>query len=365
MDLPNFPVASHSYFRIANLKEQYDEFIGSGAKSNPTFKYGTSFSNVVIARRLKKVSDNSLDLVSAGLNLQSKTVTKKDLNHFRFINAAKYGNPRSDYVNAILSRVESAVDSETKDLWQYISQACSYKSDNNEKTSIWPSPQLFNMIKGYGQKYMVDLVRADYKIGLHGVFNLIIKSTGLASDGWVLCSRDDDSSAHVTHKNKRITVGSNYRPRNIRATYRIVAHEIYGHALRGPQDDLKESEGFAILLEQLLDKKFKPRRMFRYLAAALGWGTTTDSMDFCAVYEIIWRSMVILSKYSEIDAKRHAFSECARVFRGGRPDIPGAVYLKDTLYFSANMLFWQEFEKSTISYNDFMEIANGSKKVLS
>lgn len=360
-----FPTASHSYFRIVNLDSQRDLFLRNGTKNNPTFKYGASFSNNVIARRLEQVDASVLDLVVSGLKLQNNDFTKQDVDYFRKINVERFGMPRAEYVNAILLRVESALDENTKALWDPVAEACAYDKDKIKTDSIWPSAQTFDQIKGYGQDYMKGLIQADYKIGLHGLFNHVLDLSGLSKKGWALYSRDDASSAHVIHKRKRITVGSNYRPRNKRATYRIIAHEVYGHALRGPQDSLKESEGFAILLEQLIDQKFKPRRMYRYLAAALGYGTTTDAMDFRQVYEVIWRCMVILSKYSETDAKSYAFSECARVFRGGRPDIAGAVYLKDTLYFASNMLFWQAFEKSTISYNDFMDIANGSKKVLS
>lgn len=360
-----FPTASHSYFKIVNLDDQRDSFIKNGAKNNPLFIYGDSFSSDVITRRVKQVDKDVFDLVEAGLKLQGNNFTKQDVDSFRKLNVKRFGKPSSDYVNAILLRVESAVDENTKALWGPIAEACAYDIEHVKTDSIWPSVQTFDQIKGYGQAYMKDLMQVDYKKGLHGLFNHVLDLSGLSKKGWALYSRDDASSAHVIHKRKRITVGSNYRPRNRRAIYRIIAHEVYGHALRGIQPSLKESEGFAILLEQLLDQRFKPRRMYRYLAAALGYGTTTDPMDFCQVYEVIWRCMVILSKYSESDAKSHAFSECARVFRGGRPDVAGAVYLKDTLYFAANMMFWQEFEKLDLSYNDFMDIANGSKRVLS
>lgn len=366
----NFPTASHSYFKIMNLEQQRDAFLSSERTQSPQFTYGASFSSGVIQRRAEEVKQHGVDiegfkLIEVGRKLQDDVPKQQDLSDFRLLNVARYGGPSSEYVNAILQRVESRVDPTTQVLWDYITEACQYQSDSRRVSNIWPTHERFEQIRQYGRKYMGDLLQSDHSVGLIGICSQVLDATGLSASGWTLQTRDDASAAHVIHKNKRVTIGSNYLPRNRKATYRIIAHEVYGHALRGPHLGLWESEGFAILLEQLLDKNFKPRRMYRYLAGALGWGTQTEPKDFCQVFEVIWRCMVILSKYPEEDAMKYAFSECARVFRGGRPDIAGAVYLKDTIYFASNMMFWQSFEKKPIGYNDFIDIANGSKKVLS
>jgi hypothetical protein len=119
------------------------------------------------------------------------------------------------------------------------------------------------------------------------------------------------------------------------------------------------------MIEQLLDHRFKFRRAYRYLGAALGWGSAGGPRTFREVYEILWRLMVIASRYNEENAKSYAFDECVRVFRGGRPDIAGMVFLKDAIYFAANIAVWQRLQSEPLAYNEFVDVIEGRRKVLS
>lgn len=154
-------------------------------------------------------------------------------------------------------------------------------------------------------------------------------------------------------------------PRTHSAAVRIAVHEVYGHALRGHQDSITESEGFASLLEQLVGDKFVFRRSYRYLAAALGWGVFGTPMTFRQVYEIIWRTMVITGTYSLQEAQMYAFDECTRVFRGGVPSLPGAIYLKDSTYFDANIRMWRNLKEHPLQYNEFVDVIEGRRRILS
>lgn len=366
-----FPTATHNYFKIMNLEEQKDIFLNSSSTKNPVFTYRTSLNARSIDRRLKKLQQHGFntapfELIQAGVALQESTSRGVTVEIFRQKNSDLYGEPNPSYTLAILNRIRNSTHPENEMLWDYIAKACGYSDKNNvyKADEIWPSDELFQTIRGYGRAYMRDLIRSDHKLGLAQLLQITLDRSELTDKGWVLKLKDDASAAHVSHAHRYLTVGVNYRPRNIRATYRVIAHEVYGHIMRGAQSTARESEGFAVLLEQLLDRRFKPRRMYRYLAASLAWGTPTEAMDFCQTFEIIWRCMVILSEYTTDDARKYAFYECARVFRGGRPDIPGAVYLKDTLYFSANIDFWRVFNSDSISYNEFMDIACGVRQVL-
>jgi hypothetical protein len=117
------------------------------------------------------------------------------------------------------------------------------------------------------------------------------------------------------------------------------------------------------MIEQLVGTNFKTRRSYRYLAAGLGWGVFGRPMIFREAYEIIWRLMAISSKYNEKKAKGYAFDECYRVFRGGRPDLPGAVYLKDIVYFEADARIWSVLSQKKISYTDFVNIIEGRSTI--
>lgn len=366
-----FPVAAHTYFSIQNLDEQRERFLVDDAAANPVFRYGASYRIEVVAERIKQlqVSDQAkrakyLELVALSIALQNCS----DLDHgavtdFRVKNAALYTEPTANITRAILQRVSSLVGDDTQHLWDEV--CAMLPVDLSCGAYSWPTSELFTTLRGYAREYMRELRKIPFSTPLVELLQQSMQLTGLNEEGWRLKTRDDGSHAHVVHKTRSVIVGSFYQPRTLRAARRIAAHEIYGHAIRGYQQSEREAEGFAILLEQLMDKSFKPRRMYRYLAASLGWGAIADPKDFRQTFEVLWRVMVIASKYSRETARRHAFDECSRVFRGGRPDLPGAVFLKDTVYFESNMAFWRALSERSISYNEFMKIAEGKQKVLS
>jgi hypothetical protein len=194
---------------------------------------------------------------------------------------------------------------------------------------------------------------------------LQLDTLGLTDKGWRLKLLRGTSHARTNHRTRTIAFGKNYSPRNVTAARRIAYHEVLGHALRGPQNSLAESEGVAIMLEQLTDSQFRMRRSYRYLAVALGWGALGTPMTFRAVYEVLWRLMVIGSSRSEGVAKSYAYDECCRAFRGGRPDIAGAVFLKDATYFDANIRVWEVLTSSKLGYNEFVDVIEGRRTIIS
>lgn len=369
MNEHNFPLAVHSYFRVLNVPEAREKFL-QDTRTPPTFKYSRSYSVEVVEERLKSLGGDVTDevtnifsFIGAGLGLQSNTSA---LEQFRHHNARRYGEPDLNLALAVIARIGSNVDRGKQKFYQEAVSLVEVSAEDMAGiVNPWPTETEFNLIRAHGVRYMENLIRKPYKLEIHDLFNQILAETELTQKGWTLVTREDASHARTSHRKKQIRIGSYYRPRTVWATRRIVAHEIFGHALRGFMVSEREAEGFAILLEQLLAAVFKPRRMYRYLAAALGWGVDGVRRDFVQVYEILWRLIVSSGRYDEESAKSHAFNECARVFRGGRPDVAGAVFLKDIIYLDANLEAWRRLSEQSISYNDFMKIAKGEKKVLS
>lgn len=319
--------------------------------------YGELYRRDVVTRRIatavsQKEKDNLL-LVEASLVINESDVMDNNLLHFRAENKRVFGEPRYDYLCAILGRIgeKSGVHTE---LWQYIQTHVDY---HDESASFAPSHETFLWYKNLFAQYFYMPVGAH--ISLVEALRIGVETTGLAKKGWQVSERSDASHARVNHATKKIFVGREYVPRRRLSINMIVAHEVYGHAVRGVRESMAESEGFAIVLEQLLAPRFAYRRTFRYVAAALGWGVDGRPRTFRQVYEIIWRLMVVVGRYDEATAKSHAFDECARVFRGGRPDVPGAVYLKDMVYFAANVEIWQQLDKRRLSYNEFITFIEG------
>lgn len=357
----SYPIATHSYFKAINLEEEKNLFL----KSNdyiPRFKYKNNFKEEIIKSRLEQLDRLSreylsLSCVLSGVYLQSNDA---ELERFRQINKNLFGVPNLDYAEYIISRILN-LKSRANDLYKKeITLLLGKKIESD--INIGPSSELFLKYKRYFENYRVNTDNLNMCVS--DAIKYELDQSELANKGWRLQLVDGSCHAHTLHDAKKIIIGRDYEPRTSMAANRIAIHEVYGHALPGKRNSIAESEGFALMLEQLLGKTFKFRRSYRYLAASLGWGILGKPMSFREVFEILWRLMLISSKYSESKAKECAFSECYRVFRGGRPDLAGAVFLKDIIYFDANIKIWNAISKKNHSYSDFVDIIEGRKTIL-
>jgi len=355
-----FPTATHTYFRALNKYSQKQAFL-EGAIEQPTFTYNPHWTLELIQERMKVVKNDPaatkrLKVVETSLRLRENPDA---LTAFREANAAIFHAPTKELTEAIIWRISQNVSEPHKEEWDQVRLLLG--SEITDGLSISPSEDTFQLYRSYLKRYTTLPAVEDT---IKDAFKSQLDSTGLSKKGWKLRVLKGDEHAHIHHHTQTISIGDQYKPRTSTAIRRIVIHEVIGHAIRGPQKELSESEGFAIVLEQLTKSSFAPRRTYRYLAVALGWGVLGKPMTFREVYEILWRLMVVQSKYPGFEAKRHAFDECYRAFRGGRPDIAGAVYLRDTVYFDANIRMWAVLDAGKLSYNEFVDIIEGRRTVL-
>ncbi len=353
------PMAMQSYFRLRNVESERINFINS-MDYQPKFLYPRIFNESTVCNNLETTetgtADNdSLSLVLAAAKLQSD---EKVLSDFRNQNEKLFGAPSRTYADAILSRILNKDRDSVDEYRDYLRKVLGDYQQQDEL--LGPDEKTFKKYYDFFQKYRAITPR---RKSLIHILEEELEKSGLAKAGWVVKIKPNASHARTLHKHKQIRVGRDYRPRRLKSAKRIAIHEVYGHALRGPKRSVVESEGFSLVIEQLISKKFMFRRAFRYLAGALGWGVFGEPMNFRQVYEIIWRLMIIWCAYDEEKAKNCAFLECCRVFRGGRPDIAGAVFLKDSVYFSANLKIWDWLSKNDIDYSYFVDIIEGRRSI--
>jgi len=356
-----FPTAAYSYFSSVNKQSQKKKFL-SGSIAEPVFRYKSGLTCAILEKRISEVATHPalqkhLQLVLASLKL------RKDpnlLEEFRAANESVYQTPNAELATAILSHIAHKVTKQDQPYWGEVLQLLGVDSFNNRVEG--PSAVLFNTYREYLERYTTLPKAGD---SVQTALQKQLDITGLSSDGWRVRLLKGNEHAHTYHSAKTISIGEEYTPRLPSAVKRIVIHEVLGHATRGMQASTDESEGFAIVLEQLTKEKFSYRRSYRYLAVALGWGVFGTPATFSEVYEILWRLMKIHTGYSVRDAKEHAFDECYRAFRGGRPDVAGAVFLKDAVYFSANIDMWKVLSDQELSYNEFVDIIEGRRTILS
>ncbi|MFZ1522811.1 MAG: hypothetical protein WAS94_02210 [Candidatus Saccharimonadales bacterium] len=358
----HIPLEPHSYFRAVNRDSEKVIFLKSNTYE-PNFRYGKILSGDYIESRKNYFSNdakglNNLNLLNVSIELNRGKITPEE-----YIEASKriYTEPDNGLVNIIFNRY--------LDLCKVFNESNDFVTDNvsiskSPNISIGPSVAKFKLLREY-----MNLFLKDKPMIIHGnladSIDMTLRSTGLSSEGWKLIVDNTDRHARVNHKTKSVKLGSFYRGRSVKFKNYIVAHEIYGHAMRGFRSSIYDSEGFAIMLEQLMDKKFKFKRTYRYLAIALGMGFGGKPRSFREVFEIMWRVMAVMSyRVNESRARSFAFDECYRAFRGSNGRVAGAVYLKDSVYFHANIMAWETIENRHFSYSDFLDTITGRKSII-
>jgi len=358
----SFPVALHNYFRILNISQERNKFLES-PDYIPKFIYPSHFNEKDILSRQSLVGfdskeHHSLSYIYSGARLQSRD---NELESFRDNNRALFGEPSELYVKELIIWILGTSKYKEGLEYNYIINTLNIKTLSLPSSDIRPAHGIFAWYKKHFEKYHERSTDYGYDVIL--AINSELEKSGLSKNGWKLQVVDGESHARTSHANKKIKIGKLYYPRTTISAERIAIHEVYGHALCGPRSSIMTSEGFALVLEQLLDDRFKFRRSYRYIAACLGWGAYGDPMNFRSVFEIIWRLMVLAGAYKERNAKKYAFNECCRVFRGGRNDIAGAVCLKDMIYFKSNIDIWAMLSSRKMNYNEFIDIIEGRAEI--
>ncbi len=344
-------MGAHAYLRPINLEVQKELFL-QGSIDSPRFEY-RAYKEGALSK------DN--ELVSASQALR-KSPTKLNIDRFRRLNLGVYGEPSTQLAGGIMRNIELKADNPKKhQLWTEV-QAIVKPIYSHGEALPGVEAEVFlhyrTLFANYTNSYFDSVDKKD--MSLAELMEDSLRESGLNLQGWSLLEVNDASHARVNHGKKRIIVGAQYKPRTKNAKMRIVAHEVYGHARRGRVDSLGENEGFAVLIEQLVGGVFKYRRAYRYLAGTLAY----QGNSFRTVFEVIWRLMVIASDYTDENARSHAFNECTRIFRGGLMEEGGAVFLKDTIYFSANLALWKVLSRQLLSYDEFTDIIEGRRVVL-
>lgn len=369
MDI-NFPTAPHSYFAILNLEDERSRFINNNS-INPKFKYKSELNSKIVLERIEalKSSDCSastlenMELVHCSALLQESSSQKKQdyAEHFQSLNKNIFQSPQRNLAAQILFRIAHRAENKKK-LNEIIHKLNIKKS---ETINIWPDEEVFLRVQKYFKTYIDEINRIHEEHDVPKALNIAIESNDtLKRSKWRVITMPDSSHARINHQSKEVIIGGGYLARSNKSIKMIVAHELYGHALRGMVSSVGEAEGYALLMEQVLSSKFIMKRGYRYLAASLAYGCFGEKNDFRQTYEFVSDIMIASGKYNYKDSKIYAFNECARVFRGGAPEIPGTIYMKDCQYFKANIDMWKQIQDKKISYNDFMEVAKGKMEIL-
>lgn len=357
--------AAHNYFGILNFDEAKKLFLDNPS-TPPAFEYPEveveGLRKHMLSLPLDSSAYKNIEIVVASLRLREQK-DQKSVKLFRRLNLDQYGPLQRDLAASILARAQRKATDKASEHVSFIQEQVPGVTQEDFESYYRPPEALFMQLRKYFTHYLgSDAIF--YHLSVQDALNSALEISGLTSEGWRVKLSNTRQPLFTSHRDKVIVVGHNMQPRTTLGLSRMAIHEVYGHAKRGPQKNVFEAEGVATLLEQLINPSFRPVRTYRYLAAALGWGLLGEPMNFAGVHSVLWRVMVLGGLYDEQSAKSYAYDEAARVFRGGEPSLPGAVFLKDSVYYSANVSAWKSLEKQECSYDDFVAIIEGRKRVL-
>jgi hypothetical protein len=108
-------------------------------------------------------------------------------------------------------------------------------------------------------------------------------------------------------------------------------------------------EGLAVAMEQIYSGKTREAGVQYYTLLGLATGLDGNKRDFRDTYEIGWRRQAMLKVVGSdkelteevvAKAKKQAYIQCVRIFRGTPCDLRGVVYPKDLFYHDGNAKIW-------------------------
>ncbi|MDO4979023.1 MAG: DUF1704 domain-containing protein [Candidatus Saccharibacteria bacterium] len=341
--MPTLPSAPLVYFQIKNLEAEEANFLNNQT-SNPNFTYSNYYNQETINSAKQAHPGQGMDLVESSFKLQSDA---SELENFKRLNRELYGEPSKEIAEKIIQ----------------------FFAGNH----TFVSPEVFNTYREYLKQYFGDNFKVDFD-NLESALTYYFRLSDLTAQGWRLKESSTAMTTRTISRIKTITYNRNHTSIHPRAYAAIALHEIYGHALHPVEKPattnlLKASEGYAIFLEQLVHPNFRIHRSLRYLALSFAFGLTDGTpKNFRDTYNVLYDFCIKNSgkDYPSIypkDIEHRVFLETARIFRGGRPDLPGAVFTKDLIYFEGNIAIWQSLNERPLQFYEFYDIIKGDKVI--
>lgn len=376
-----YPNALYTYFRIANLPQAMAAFLTTPTQ-NPQFTYPPlleKLDTMDLSQQLANdLATQTEPTAQALLTTRQQEVTI--LTYFQRLQAGdaqalagyrqamvdRYGGLQPEYFHGIISHAVAVAKRQGRQAQlQPVLSRLHWRPQplfQPQATTFWHysrlakrhHPAMFSKLTDYQQP--------------QGPIERALHNTGLWQEGWRIKPVRHGANILVSYNRKQLFVSQELQPRSSLRLNQLIAHEVYGHARRWQFGSVKasslEEEGLAVVLEQLLMKRFWYKRTIRYLAIGLAWGVDGTPRDFAATYRLLLPVVQILTRQPPLAAAQTAFKECARAFRGGHPAIPGAVLIKDKIYLEGNLAIWQALEKRLLSDQEFGQILDGHATML-
>lgn len=384
--------ALYSYFRINNLAECYEKF-SKKASYFPSFEYSSGSSLKNARRRLEdlkkeltnpKLSEADITFIDWRI-AETRTLlkywkikkapktTQRMVSNYLASQIELYGPADEAVFAGIIRYLQKIARRRGGDYLRAFQEIESLIGSYGEGELFEPSSETFRYYRELAHKTFPALIKTveaipdaeDYSTQeIMEYFEQALAVVGAAEKGWKVKKSKEGANVIISKYRNRVIVGGHYKPLSPLRLRQIILHEVGCHVQKsmaaGPDWHYtrfnENDEGLAIVLEQLLEPRFSHKRSLRYLAMSLALGLDGKKRNFREVYEILWRASYIVGKYNSDTAKKKAFYETSRVFRGGLPKVRGAVFIKDKIYLEGNMNIWKALEAKHLKQDDFRDL---------
>jgi hypothetical protein len=392
-----YRTALYTYLRIINLPQAHASFLNN-PKTPPVFNYPPSVAARSAADRLDhlknslsktspkqtetynflkhRILETEILLLFCKMNEEPKQKNVKNLKRYSRLQSRLYGKVdktlfvgiisnlqqiaiRKGVISPLISKVASNLSASAIDQSLYQPKLETFKAYKRLYENLWP--ELNEIINSAPDDSHLDVD------SIKQLLERSLASIDASSRGWEVEMSPKGANISISKHRRRVLLSSHIQPRTFFRLKQIIAHEIGCHVNRSlhfhdfSEAIEEEEEGLAIVLEQLMSKRFIHKRTMRYLALCLAQGLDSGiPRNFSETYEIMKQAFNILCM-DHVEAEHRAFYETARIFRGGFPDVAGAVYIKDKIYLESNLKVWKRLEDSMLNKQSFSVLFQKNK----
>lgn len=379
-----FPTALYWYFRVLNFRAAMSAFLEDPTR-NPKLLHTGLLTPAYVAKRHRRLQkalayeartpetrqflerrQQETNILNLYLDLvAAEQPSSKAVSLYRQNMDALYGSLDPHiFHGAMTYMADAAVRLKRQHLLSEVQAKVQWKPIQMYK----PKPETFLRYRSQLQQIFptaFNPISDGYQAELE--MKKALADTGLAEKGWRVKLMPHGTGIAISAQRKAVTIGDGFHPRGDRRLQQVIAHEIYGHALRAEFGNKRvsadEEEGLAVVMEQLILQNFYYKRVLRYVALCLAWGVDGTPRDFKDTYAVLRPIAEIICGDPE-DAQTIAFRECVRAFRGGNPAVPGAILTKDKVYLEGNLAVWQKLEENLLDEAKFKAVIQGHASIL-
>ncbi len=404
-----FPDAPYVYLKITNYEAALQRFLETNETENPDFSYPEWLSLTHLKERKNQLQAH-LDAVEVEAPVGEVDIIRSFLNRriqetemleaFFHAKYAKNPDTKIDNIRILRELNEDLYDVPTEEIFAGIVQKILVHPRTLKdpealrlveeikgfiphavmqlRPLFRPSPETFRHYREFTNDIFADLLAFIDELpegpyhseGLVEIFQTALEKISATDEKWQAVTLIGLPHVRVSHRTKQVCVGTLIKIDNKSKLRQLLLHELGLHVTRSIGESLEQTvrrrletesfaegeEGLAVALEQLSLSRFTHKRTFRYLIAGLALGLDGEKRDFTEVFRVVWRVVQLQTGVDELSAKKRAFKECARIFRGGLPNERGVIYHKDICYLAGNIKVWKMLEAKLLTKDEFKRL---------